>query len=129
MCGKFILLETRIIEKSCGIFDLAQDFGLGLGNGEHKARFDEMVGHVRSSRKIGSGQSGLGLGDMSCPFPLPCSSLRARSADAARRAEESLGLGQWLTEGVGTVSESKRIADTSTPGAQACRAQGAGLAI
>ena len=48
---------------------------------------------------------------MSCPFALPCSSLRARSADAARRAEESLGLGQWLTEGVGTVSESKRIAE------------------
>src|SRR3546814_10197845 len=66
---------------------------------------------------------------MSCPFPLPCSSLRARSADAARRAEESLGLGQWLTEGVGTVSESKRIADTSTSGDKACGAPGKVLLI
>src|SRR3546814_10674888 len=98
-------LETRIIENSCSIFDLAQDFGLGLGNGEHKARFDEMVGHVRSSRKIGSGQSGLRPRRHVLPLPpslllFACAKRRCGEARGgeprSRRSEEHTSEIQYL---------------------------------
>src|SRR3546814_16894576 len=107
MCGKFILLETRIIENSCSIFDLAQDFGLGLGNGEHKARFAEMVGHVRSSRKIGSGQSGLRPRRHVLPLP-PSLLLFACAKRSCDRSGVVRGMSVSVSVGLGCIRIKKK---------------------
>src|SRR3546814_16649203 len=64
-----VLLDIGIADDLGGLVDIAKNLGLGVGNGEHEARFDKMIGHAGSWRKEGLGPPG---------FP----------ASATRRSEE-----------------------------------------
>src|SRR3546814_20458757 len=71
ICGDApILLDIGIADELGGLGDIAKKLGLGVGNGEHEASYDKMIGHAGSWRKEGLGPSGIPASSTS-PEPPP----------------------------------------------------------
>src|SRR3546814_2221932 len=89
ICGDApILLDIGIADELGGLVDIAKNLGLGVGNGEHEARFDKMIGHAGSWRKEGLGPPGFpASATRPDPRPLPAllSVREARRRSGARR--------------------------------------------
>src|SRR3546814_802635 len=89
ICGDApILLDIGIADDLGGLVDIAKNLGLGVGNGEHEARFDKMIGHAGSWRKEGLGPPGFpASATRPDPRPLPAllSVREARRRSGARR--------------------------------------------
>src|SRR3546814_15261212 len=67
-----VLLDLGSADDLGGLVDIAKNLGLGVGNGEHEARFDKMIGHAGSWRKAGLGPPGFpASATRPDPRPLP----------------------------------------------------------
>src|SRR3546814_15100500 len=83
-----VLLDLGSADDLGGLVDIAKTLGLGVGNGEHEARFDKMIGHAGSWRKEGLGPPGLPASatrPVPRPLPPPLSVLAARRRSGPRR--------------------------------------------
>src|SRR3546814_8513019 len=83
-----VLLDLGSADDLGGLVDIAKNLGLGVGNGEHEARFDKMIGHAGSWRKEGLGPPGFpASATRPDPRPLPAllSVREARRRSGARR--------------------------------------------